>query len=198
MRITVIVPTIKGREDVLARVVAAYRATTPDLAEVLVPRDFPCWSAAVNSVRHLATGDAIHYGNDDLEPLPGWAEAMLGALREGHVPAPQLWNWAPGGRPVNEAADGPPGALTAFSRVPSLLHTWADAIGEWPVIDYYVDNWVSDAAALLGHPSRVTAGYGFVNHWSQVGRLDHGDWVGRSLPRYNEERAKLGLPPVNR
>ena len=66
------------------------------------------------------------------------------------------------------------------------------------ILDYYADNWVSDRGRVLGYETRVTAGYAFVHHWHPVGRLDKGDWQGRSLPGYNEERRKLGLPPVGR
>ena len=101
-------------------------------------------------------------------------------------------------RPVNEIADGPPGSLTAFTRVPSLTRAMAEAVGPWPLMDYYADNWVSDKGRVLGHETRIMEGYAFVHHWHQVGRLDAGDWVGRSLPTYNAERRKLGLHPVNR
>ena len=66
MKVTLVVPTISGREDVLARVIAAYEATTAWYhVQLLTPKDFPCWSAAVNSVRDKIDGDYVHYGNPE-------------------------------------------------------------------------------------------------------------------------------------
>jgi hypothetical protein len=199
VRITVIMPTITGREEMLARMVQAYRDRTPghDL-ETLNPKDHPNWPSGCNAGQLVATGEVFHFTNDDIEPLDGWAEPMLEALARGEVPAPQVWNWTREGPPVNERQDGPPGSFTAFSRLPSLTREMAERVGPWPSIDYYGDNWVSDAARILGFETRVMAGYAFIHHWHQHGRLDHGDWVGRNLPLYNAERAKLGLGPVGR
>ena len=197
MRISVIMPTISGREDSLARMVAAYRERTPYDLEIINPKDHPSWPVACNAGQLLATGDILHFGSDDLEPLEGWAEPMLACLADGYLPAPQLWDFAwSEAMPVNQSDDGRPGNFTAFTRVPALTRAMAEAIGPWPVMDYYADNWVSDKARSLGWETRVTEGYRFVHHWNQVGRLDKGDWQGRSKPLYNEERAKLGLHPV--
>lgn len=199
MKLSIVIPTITGREESLARMVAAYRERTPVEIEVITPKDYPCWPAGCNAGFPETTGDVIHYGADDLEPCPGWFDSVMAVFAAGELPAPQLWNFEKGpGEPVNRAADGPPGVITAFTRVPTLTRAMAEAIGPWPIIDYYADNWVSDKARVLGWETRVVEGYDFVHHWHPVGRLDHGDWVGRSVGRYNEERAKLGLPPVSR
>jgi hypothetical protein len=198
MRITIIMPTITGREESCARMVAAYRTRTPGhRLQLLNPKDYPNWPSGINAALSSATGEVIHFTNDDIEPLDGWAEPMLAALAAGEVPAPQVWNHEKSDAPpVNQVADGLPGSATAFSRLPSLTREMAVAIGPWPVMDYYADNWVSDKARRLGWETRVVEGYAFVHHWHPVGRLDHGDWQSRSLPTYNAERAKLGLPPV--
>ena len=200
MRLSVIMPTISGREESCAWMVAAYRERTPGVElEIVNPKDYPSWPAGCNAGQLLATGDVLHFAADDLEPLPGWSEPMLRCVAAGEIPAPQLWDFARGdGPPVNQAADGMPGNCTAFSRVPSLTRAMAEAVGPWPLMDYYADNWVSDAARKLGHETRVMDGYAFVHHWHPVGRLDAGDWVSRSVGLYNAERAKLGLPPVGR
>ena len=127
--------------------------------------------------------------------MPGSCE-----LAAGYIPAPRLWDFTydPAATPVNARADGPPGAITAFSRVPSMTREMAEAVGPWPIMDYYSDNWVSDKARVLGWETRVADGYRFVHHWHPVGRLDKGDWVSRSIGLYNAERAKLGLGPVTR
>jgi hypothetical protein len=200
-RISVLMPTITGREEMRGQMVAAFDARSPGFdVEVVSPLDFPNWPSGCNEAQRLATGDYFLFTADDLEPLDGWADAMVACLDEGFVPAPQVWNWARSGRPVDEHVDGPPGAIAAFSRIPALTREMAEAIGPWPEsLTYYGDNWASDAARLRGWESRVTEGFCFVHHWHQHGRLDtqpggHRRW----LPAYNEERAKLGLPPVDR
>jgi hypothetical protein len=195
--ISVIVPTIAGREQSLERVMQAYRDRTPGFRlQVINPKDYPNWPAACNVGQQTARGSYFAFGSDDLEPLDGWADAMVRCLDASELPAPQLWDFRPGGTPVNEFADGGPGSIPAFTRVVALTRAMAQAIGPWPEIAYYADNWVSDKARILGWETRVTAGYGFVHHWHQHGRLDGGDWVGRNKPLYNAERVKLGLPPI--
>ena len=192
--ISVIIPTITGREESLARVMDAYRTRTSAEMEIVTVLDFPSWSAGCNAAE--ASGDILHYGADDLEPIEGWADAMLGCLANGEIPAAQVWDFRQEGPCANEAQDGPAGALTVFSRVPSLTREMAERIGPWPEFHYYADNWIADKAHLLGYRVRVTAGYSFIHHWHPIGRLDDGDWVGRYLPLYNAERIKLGLGPV--
>ena len=197
-RISVIMPTITGREESRERMAQAYRDRSDGyLIEVISPKDYPNWPASCNVGQKRAHGSIFAFGSDDLEPLAGWADAMVECLERGELPAPQVWNWHLKGLPADLAVDGPPGSIPAFTRVVALTRDMAKAIGPWPEIDYYADNWVSDKARTLGWETRVTAGYNFIHHWHQHGRLDAGNWKSRSLPRYNAERVKLGLPPVN-
>jgi hypothetical protein len=197
MRISVIIPTITGREASFATMTTAYRdrASGHDV-EIVSVLDRPSWPAGCNAGQLLATGDVLHFGADDLEPVLGWADAMLACLARDEIPAAQVWDHVLEGPCANEAQDGPAGSLTAFSRVPAFTREMAERIGPWPEMPYYADNWVSDKARLLGYETRVTAGYAFIHHWHPVGRLDAGDWVGRYKPLYNAERALLGLAPV--
>jgi hypothetical protein len=193
--ISVVMPTISGREEMWAQMVEFYQSRTPGYElEILSPKDYRNWPTAINTAK--PKGSYILYGADDLEPLEGWADAMVGCLDRGEVPAPQVWNWVKEGPPVNVNEDGPPGSRAAFTRVPALTRDLALAVGPWPEIDYYSDNWVSDKARILGWETRVTDGFDFIHHWHQHGRLEAGDWVGRNKPLYNAERAKLGLGAV--
>jgi hypothetical protein len=189
--ISVVMPTILGREESCARMCELYRQRTPFELEIITPYGFPNWPAGMNDGIQRATGDFIASAADDLEPLQGWAEAMISCLENNEIPAPQLWDYVKGGPPVN-AVDGHVGDLTDFSRVPALTRRMAEQIGVWPEIDYYADNWVSDKGRSFGYQTRLTAGYEFVHHWHQTGRLDAGDWVGRSEPLYRKARAEIG------
>lgn len=196
MKISVIIPTITGREASFASVCAAYAERTPYPVQFLSAKDYPSWPAGCNVARVGATGDILHFGADDLEPLEGWADAALACLGGGEIPAAQVWDYRQTGPCANEREDGPAGSLTAFSRVPTLTREMADRIGPWPEFHYFSDNWIADKAHSLGYAIRVTEGYSFIHHWHQVGRLDTGDWVGQYKPLYNLEREKLGLAPV--
>lgn len=189
--ISVIMPTIQGREASFAQMQAAYRDRSAGFRlDMVVLHDLRNWATACNEGMKLAKGPYLHFTSDDLEPLEGWADAMVGTLDAGEIPAPQLWDHVAAGPPVN-AGDGPIGATTEFSRVVALTRDMADRIGPWPELDYYSDNWVSDAARKIGIVTRVTAGYHFIHHWHPHGRLDGGDWVGRNYPLYVEARNKL-------
>jgi hypothetical protein len=197
-RLAIVTPTITGREEMLAMILEAYRTRSDGFAiEFVTVKDYPNWPAGCNAGQALIAlpYDYIFFGADDVEPVAGWADAMAGALDRGVVPAGRYWNWAKDdGPPVNEAADGPPGAEAPFARGFGLTPTMAAGVGPWPEMDYFADNWVSDKLRLLGYRIEVTAGFDFVHHWHQAGRLDGGDWWGRNYPRYAEERRKLGLP----
>lgn len=189
--LSIILPTITGREEMRAWIIDCFNARTPIEIQWIVRVDYPNWPSGVNAGMPEAEGDYLFFAADDLEPLDGWCAAMIACLDGGAIPAPQVWDYVQQGAPVNEGADGPPGTVTAFSRAPAFTREVAKAIGPWPEIDYYADNWVSDKARTLGIPTVVTAGYSFIHHWNQVGRLDHGDWQGRSEPLYHAELAKL-------
>lgn len=199
MKISVIIPTITGREESLDRAVTAYKERSSGAEiEIITVKDYPTWPAGCNAARPRATGEYHHYTADDLEPLDGWVDAMLRCIGEGFIPAPQMWNHVYEGVPTTEQWDGPPGTFCRLARIPTLPKKLVEEMGPWPeAIHYYSDNWVSDKAALLGWRTRVTEGYNFIHHWHPVGRLDKGDWMGRYLPLYNQEREKLGLGRVD-
>lgn len=208
MKVAVVLPTIRGREAMFARVEKAYRDTTPAPVLYVVVRDEPNWPAACNAgtARALEQGvDAIFYGADDLVPLAGWYEAMVRCLEVGWLPAPEAVYDAPGcGRnvdglePLKIDDDGPPGATTFFSRVPAVRAEWARELGAWPDMDYYADLWLSVAARrLLGVETVVVTGYRFVHYWNQTGRLDTDERLQESWRRYtaavDELEARRGL-----
>lgn len=198
MKISVLIPTITGREDTLARAIDAYNTRSKGFeVEVITVLNYPTWPSGCNEARKFATGDILHYSADDLEPLEGWADAMLDSLNQGFIPGARLWDYEKKGEPIYQGYDGPSGSLVRLARVPAAMKDLANRIGDIPApIHYYSDNWFTDKANLLGWPTRVQSGYDFLHHWAQVGRLDSGDWRAKYLPLYNIEREKLGLFPL--
>ncbi len=172
--LSVIIPTITGREASLERTLNAYKVTVPD-AELVVIQDEPSWGHACNWGFEQATGDVLHFGADDLEPLPGWTDDVLPALEQhDELPAPRVMNHSADGVHDNRH-DGHDRALTRFTRVPILTRDQYERIGPWPEYNYVADVWLSGRARALGIQTRLYYSYAFVHHWSQIGRTDSPD-----------------------
>jgi hypothetical protein len=174
--LTVVVPTISGREETLARCLASYRETLDGIDhEIIVVTDEPTWPAACNEGYRQSKGDVIHWTADDLEALPGWHKKVLKHLEaKDELPAPRVYNFLP--PPEGEWAnseDGANGAIPEFTRIPIMRRDQAERIGLWPEhLIYYADLWVSDKGRNLGIQTRMVHGYDFIHHWSGVGRVD--------------------------
>lgn len=192
MKLSIIIPTIKGREDELERTQAAYVAHTPFPFEFVVVHDHPTWGHACNVGFRRAKGDVLHFGADDLEPLPGWADDVLPALEEAdELPAARVLDYSRAG-PMNNALDGADRALVEFTRVPILTRDQYERIGgPWPEYHYVPDVWLSRKARTIGIPTRIYYSYAFVHHWSQVGRLDTPEYVERDAQVLAQLTAEL-------
>lgn len=184
--LSVIIPTIKGREASLKRCFGSYKATLKDSGvphEFVIVHDMKNWPAACNSGAKIAKGDMLHFTADDLEALPGWHKEALWTVVLGELPAPRVMNHSADGV-FDNAGDGPDGALTQFTRIPLMTREQYDAIGPWPEIDYCSDVWLSERGRRLGYPTRMVYSYAFVHHWEQHGRIDTPDrlaWSQRQL-----------------
>jgi hypothetical protein len=170
--ISIVIPTISGREESLAGVLDAYEKTTGIEKEIIVMLDRPSWPKACNEGYEQSNGEIIHFGADDLEPLPDWWRNPLAWLQEhDELPAPRVWDYRQEGQYMN-LEDGGDGDIPHFTRVPILTRSQYERIGPWPLIDYYADVWLSEKARTLGIETRMVFGYDFVHHWSQIGRVD--------------------------
>lgn len=184
--ISVILPTISGREGSLARIVAAYEDTLRDTEhELIVVKDQPTWPAACNKGYAKSKGDILHFTADDLEPLPGWQVRALEWL-ESHdeLPAAKVLNFSADGE-FDNAQDGADGAITWFTRVPIMRRDQYERIGSWPEIIYLADIWLSEKAHALGIETRLIYSYAFIHHWSQIGRVDSPQNLSKSWQELN-------------
>lgn len=170
--ISIVIPTISGREESLQRAIDSYVANTKVKYEIIVIQNAPTWPSACNKGYREAKGNVIHFSADDLEALPGWHKDVLKALRErDELPAPRVMDYAADGKFMNES-DGADGELTHFTRIPIMTRKQYETIGPWPEIVYYADIWLSEKARTLGIRTRMLYSYAFVHHWSQIGRVD--------------------------
>lgn len=174
VRLSVVIPTITGREESLLNIRRAYRDTLGDLPhEIIVVKDEPSWPRACNVGYEKSRGECIHFTADDLEPLPGWWRRTLARLWAfDELPAAKVMNHSADG-PWDNWMDGEDGALTHFTRVPIMTREQYVSIGPWPeTLDYAADVWVSERARTIGIQTRMLHSYAFVHHWSQIGRID--------------------------
>src|SRR4051812_13904481 len=152
--ISVIVPTIAGREEYLNECKASYAAHTEDY-ELIVLADRPTCGLAWVQGAEMARGDYLHFSADDLQPHSGWAEAAIEVTSRGFLPAPRIVNTdgslqSCGGEEAWER-EQPTGARAGFSRIPFLSRDQWDGIRPLvrPVLGdlhYFSDNAISHAA----------------------------------------------------
>lgn len=173
LMLSVVIPTIAGREDSLRRTVEAYNATLVGTQyELIVIQDAPSWPKACNAGYRKAKGDVIHFTADDLVPVRNWHPEALGRLAAfDELPAPVVLNHSEDG-PWDNFMDGSDRQITHFTRVPIMTRSQAERIGPWPDIYYAADVWVSERARSIGIETRMVHSYQFVHHWEQIGRND--------------------------
>ena len=120
--ISIVIPTVPGREDHYERCLRAYQERTASKHEIVTETDHATVGLAWQAGAERAAGDYIHLTCDDLEPLDGWDLAAVEASEAGFVPAPkvtdartgQLQSWPAWGREHEDGTDA------GFSAIPFL------------------------------------------------------------------------------
>ena len=163
--ITIVCPTVRGREPSYEFCMAAYEATTvDDFQFITIFGEDACGKAWEKGARQMV-GDYLHFTADDLEPLDGWdIEARLSA-DDGLLPAPIIYTRDSG--QVEELGVTPDGF---FSRIPFCTREQWQKIGPMIPIHYYTDNWFSWKAKQFGYMTVGVASYRFNHHWAMEGR----------------------------
>jgi hypothetical protein len=168
--ISVVVPTIAGREHWLERCLAAYRRHGGEL-EIIVVRDAPACGVAWQEGAEQARGEYVHFSADDLEPFAGWWQAAVATVDAGFVPAPRILNADGTLQSCGEwAVLQDDGAQTDMTRIPFLSRAQWDLVAPMIPLHYYTDNWVSHRARSHGVETRVVHAYAFVHHFAPEGR----------------------------
>lgn len=173
MRLSIVMPTMAGRDVELARTVAAYEALTPVPIEWIMERGYDNCGAAWNAGVSKAKGEIVHMGADDIEPeTDAWWPAAMGVIGQGGVPL----GW------VREDDAGVFGR--DFPRVVICRREWWQDV---PEVHYYSDNAFGDLMAETGHQPIVAEGFDFYHRRSMIGRDESAERVGRDREAY--ERA---------
>lgn len=169
--ITVIIPTVTGREHHLAKCIESYEANTEGSVEFQIHKDRPGVAYGWQLGAEAATGRYLHMTGDDVEAMPGWDAAAIEMADRGVQPCPRLYNpdgthW--GGVPADrDPWLLPHGSPTGMSNLPFLARAWwPDVTPLPPGMHYFADNWVSWRLELVGIPTAVCHGYDFVHTWA--------------------------------
>lgn len=169
--ISIVIPTIAGREAHFERCLAAYEDRSASSIQIIVERDHPAVGPAWNAGAARATGEYLHLTADDLEPHEGWDVAAIAAVEAGYLPAPRVTNQL--GRLDSCGLHGVEmenGAHVPMSVVPFLPMTLWGEVGPVLPIHYFTDNWISWRAARAGWSTRVRRDFAFTHHWAEHGR----------------------------
>lgn len=171
--ISVIVPTVAGREDHLERCVTAYASQAPGnyRLDLVVEHGHPTCGVAWQAGLAKAHGDYVHLSCDDIEPRPGWHAPAIEAVKAGFLPAPQVCN--PSGEPQSWPEPGKLGedwAPVPMTSLPFCTAGQMDQIAPLMRSHYFSDDWFSWRAMRAGWPCRLRSGYAFTHHWATVKR----------------------------
>jgi hypothetical protein len=170
--ISVVIPTIHGREEHYARCVEAYEATQGVELQLITVRDKSTCGEAWGIGAEQAKGDYIHFSADDLQPAEGWYAPAIEACDRGFLPAPRIVN--PAGKLDYCGVHGielDDWTRVSMSVIPFMSRAQWDAIGpDVPPIHYFSDNWVSWRGAKAGFPTVVRRGFAFTHWWAKPGR----------------------------
>lgn len=174
MRLSIICPTLPGRESELARTIETYECLTPVEIEWIIERGHDNCGSAWNAGVPKASGEIVHMGADDIEPeTDAWWPAAAPVLLAGFVPL----GW------VREDEIGRFGR--DFCRVVICRREW------WqPVIEqqYWSDNFFDDLMRAAGHTPMVAEGFDFYHRRSMVGRDDGPERIARERAAYEAAR----------
>jgi hypothetical protein len=168
MLVSVIIPTVEGREDHFNRCVNAYLDRTVNSVQIIVESNHAsCGLAWQAGLRHVA-GDYAHLTCDDIEPLQDWDVPAIEAVDAGFLPAPQVCDV--NGYPQSHPQVGVLGedwAPVRMSALPFASAAQMEKIAPLLTCHYYSDDWISWRGARAGWPCRLRSGYRFTHHWAQ-------------------------------
>lgn len=202
MKVSVVIPTVDGREEYLDRCIRGYEERTDAEVELLIVRNRWSGGEAWQIGSQEATGDYLHLTNDDIIPGEGWLGDCVEAVRRGMVPVVVCVTASSAvhddelmplpGNPLNEHAthfEGRPKVQRPWhvadrenaSEYPSLpfcsMEQWR-AIGPMIPTQYGTDKWFGQRAWDAGF-ANVCVPSVFYHFAAGVGRDDMIDgWLG--------------------
>lgn len=177
MKVSVVIPTIPGREDLFEQTVAAYREAQSVELEIIAPKGFASIGEAWAAGAAKATGEFVHLSADDVIPSASAIGAGVRKVSAGVYPSPRVLNadgtlhscgTMGGGMLLPEAPTGTPCAASPFpffraQHAPTLLK-------DFPPIHYYADDLLGHRARCIGLSVEACREYEFTHLEGTVGR----------------------------
>jgi hypothetical protein len=175
MMLSIVIPTIDGRQDELVQTVSAYERRSPGVdIEWIVEVNHPNCGVAWNAGAARARGEYLHITADDIEPESTmWLASALAICRNDCVP-------------VGFVREGAHQFGRDFPRMPFCRREWWVPVAE---IHYYSDNHFGDVMRRAGHSSVVASDYDFLHRKSMVGRDESPARMNRDRNDYLHARA---------
>lgn len=168
-KVSVIVPTISGREHWLRKCLKGYKRNTRGAElELIVIHNEPSCGHAWAKGAEKATGDFIHFTADDIIPRPGWFRAAHAVTERGALPAANVGDI----HDQRLTCDCP---LGKYKRHPNVLvpfftrEQWE--MGDWVLPCHYgTDDWITYLAVKRGMKIVFKERYNFRHFVAEEGR----------------------------
>jgi hypothetical protein len=186
--ISIIIPTVDGRESDLIRCRAAYEQRTIIEHEIIVIENLSSCGEAWQVGVEMAVGDYIHFSADDLEPHDRWCLDAVKAADDGGLPAPTIYGPKGGVEHLGSETDG-------CTRIPFCTREQWLNIDPMLPIHYYTDNWFSARGVQAGYPIIEVPTYRFTHHWAMAGRYG-GQKMMDDKMAYRMACIEYGTPPI--
>jgi len=170
--LSIVLPSIKGREAWLDKAVGWYETNTGVPHELIVLLDYPGCGPAWQEGGERAIGSYIHFAADDLEPHKDWEIEAIQLCDRKKLPAPLVLHpdgriQSCGGSWERTEADG---IETEFARCPFSSRSQWNEIQPMIPTHYWTDNYFSERGRRAGYPTIVCHGYRLTHHSAAEGR----------------------------
>lgn len=164
--ISVVIPTVTGREDHFMRCMNAYLDRSSNAVELISELDHPSCGLGWQAGAERATGDIIHLTCDDIEPLEGWDIAAMEAVERHVLPGP-LVRQAGSLEPQSWGHELPDWSPIKMSTLPFMTRELWEQVQPLFTAHYHTDDFVGERARHAGWDLQVVHGYSFLHHWAQ-------------------------------
>lgn len=157
--LSILIPTVPGREELLRVVSCAHVAQHPD-CEILTTSVYS-WGEGLNQLAKRAKGKYWLTACDDILPHAGWFEAARTMLDEGYTPATRYWT--KGGEPLRPGTDDAPhGESIPWCRSFLLTRDLYNETGQFIDTTWWADINYSERLAV-NHPILACDGFSFTH-----------------------------------
>lgn len=160
MTLSILIPTVGGRDEMLMRVIAAHREQHPDAR--ILPLGGYSWGEGLNQLATIAFGDYWLCGCDDILPHAGWFEPARAMLDSGLTPATRYFD--SDGAPLRYGTDDAPhGERIDWCRSFLLTRAIFEEVGPFIDTTWWADINYSERLRASGREITACDGFSFTH-----------------------------------